>query len=100
MLGKNGEVKISDFAINKLYDSNRTLTSVNAVAWTAPEMLNGEDNISQSVAVYSFGIILWEMLTRKKPYATVHPIRLLNMVAKGHRPEVPSDCPSVSSENI
>lgn len=55
-------MKISDFAMNKLYDSNRTLTSVNAVAWTAPELLHGdEDDVDPSVAVYSFGIILWEV---------------------------------------
>jgi len=93
LLGKTGEVKLSDFAISKLYDSNRTLTSVNAVAWTAPELLGGEETISPAVAVYSFGIVMWEMQARKKPYANVHPIRLLNMVAKGHRPEITNDFP-------
>lgn len=97
LLSKNGEIKISDFATNKLYDSNRTLTSVNAVAWTAPELLNSDDVVTSSVAVYSFGIVLWEMMTRKKPYLSIHPIRLLNMVAKGHRPEIPNECPPAFS---
>eukprot|EP00026_Physarum_polycephalum_P009708 Phypoly_transcript_09842.p1 GENE.Phypoly_transcript_09842~~Phypoly_transcript_09842.p1 ORF type:complete len:408 (+),score=44.67 Phypoly_transcript_09842:48-1226(+) len=97
LINKDGEVKISDFAINKLYDSNRTLTSVNAVAWTAPELLNGNVRVSAAVDVYSFGIVLWEMAARRRPYLTIHPIRLLNMVAKGHRPDIPHDCPLLYS---
>ena len=37
-------------------------------AWMAPEMLRGSADRSSKVDVWSFGIILWELLTRQVPY--------------------------------
>jgi len=33
----------------------------------APEVINGED-YSEKADVYSYGIILWEIITRQVPY--------------------------------
>ena len=35
--------------------------------WMAPELLDAKQ-ITAKADVYSFGIMLWEMLTRKQPY--------------------------------
>ena len=37
------------------------------VHWMAPEVLTN-DKYSESVDMYSFGVILWELLTRRCPY--------------------------------
>ena len=36
-------------------------------AWMAPELLDG-GSCTTKADVYSFSIILWEMLTREQPY--------------------------------
>jgi len=92
LIGHKGEVKVCDFMSSMLYDSNRTLTSVNSVTWTAPEVVAGD--VHKLSSVYSFGIIMWEIYTRKTPFEGVHPIRLLSMIDEGFRPEIPNDCPN------
>ena len=43
------------------------MTFAGTVAWMAPEMLRHEP-CSEKVDVWSYGVLLWEMLTQEKPY--------------------------------
>jgi Protein tyrosine and serine/threonine kinase len=56
-----------------------------------PELLNGDHH--PKIAVYSFGMIMWEIYTRKIPYHEQHPIRVIPKILDGYRPQVPADCP-------
>jgi len=62
--------------------------------WAAPEVIRGEPYTS-SCDVYSYGVVLVELLTKKKPYhaqldAAVGPLALMMRVAKeGLRPKMP-----------
>jgi len=95
LVGKNWEVKVSDYGLHKLKDAMQTVTAVGNVSWAAPEQLLGETSaISVKTPVYSFGIILWEILTRGSPFAGVHPTRLVTQVIAGARPEIPNNCPA------
>lgn len=48
---------------------------------------------NQKVDVYSFGIVLWELITGMLPFATMSPVQAaFAVVNKGIRPIVPSDC--------
>jgi serine/threonine protein kinase len=41
--------------------------------WMAPELLNGSSSlVSEKVDVFSFGIVMWELLTGEEPYAELH----------------------------
>jgi serine/threonine protein kinase len=58
---------------------------------TAPEIIRGE-KYSEMADVYSFGIIAWEVLTRKQPYGGRNFMGVSLDVLDGHRPQIPDDC--------
>jgi len=43
------------------------MTFVGTVAWMAPEMIRHE-NCSEKVDVWSYGVLLWEILVQQRPY--------------------------------
>lgn len=63
------------------------------VAWMAPEALR-EDPCSEKVDVWSFGIVLWELLTREPPFRDLEQNSIIFLVGSGKlRPKIPSTCP-------
>lgn len=95
------EVKVTDHGQSSLKDLARTMTSVGTIAWTAPEILNGEE-ITPAITKYSFGIVLFEIASRKPPYPiNEHPVKLVSKILKGYRPSNPGhDCPAAYIEVI
>ncbi|XP_021900967.1 uncharacterized protein LOC110816917 isoform X2 [Carica papaya] len=62
--------------------------------WMAPELLNGGSNkVSEKVDVFSFGIVLWEILTGDEPYANMHYGAIIGGIVNNTlRPTIPSFC--------
>jgi serine/threonine protein kinase len=71
-------------------------TRVGTVLWMAPEVLGGE-KYSLSSDVYSYGIVLWELVTRKLPYEEFDSsMAILTKVCnEGLRPEIPPETPQI-----
>lgn len=89
------QVKICDFGISRHVNAQNTMTtSLGTVPWTAPEMLRGE-RYSKKVDCYSFGVCLWELVTRRVPYDGVQSVRIITSVINGMRPQIPEDCPAL-----
>lgn len=46
--------------------------------------------------VYSFGMVIWEMVTGEAAYAACSPVQAaVGIAACGLRPEIPKDCPQI-----
>ena len=76
---------------------------IGTIQYMAPEMLTsgvggGRVEYSAAVDVFSFGIVLWQLVTCAVPYAealaTHNRFQLLQRIARdGLRPDVPADAP-------
>ncbi|XP_073489539.1 mitogen-activated protein kinase kinase kinase 13 [Aquarana catesbeiana] len=87
-------VKISDFGTSKeLSDKSTTMSFAGTVAWMAPEVIRNEP-VSEKVDIWSFGVLLWELLTGEIPYKDVDSSAIIWGVGSNslHLP-VPSTCP-------
>ena len=61
-------VKLCDFGLAGQKKKQRKHKRVGTYQWMAPEVIRGEDKIDEKADVYSFGVIVWEVLTEKIPY--------------------------------
>ncbi|CAL4125551.1 unnamed protein product, partial [Meganyctiphanes norvegica] len=58
-------------------------------AWMAPELLT-KGEVSVKCDVYSYAIILWEMLTAQHPFKGADIFQIMEQVESGGRPPLPS----------
>ncbi|CAL9082135.1 unnamed protein product [Musa textilis] len=94
LVGEDLSVKVADFGISCLESqsgSGKGFTST--YRWMAPEMIKGKSH-TRKVDVYSFGIVLWELLTALIPFHDMTPEQAAYAVAhKNARPPLPASCP-------
>ncbi|KAH1095351.1 hypothetical protein AAZX31_14G181600 [Glycine max] len=64
--------------------------------WLAPEIIAGDpENVTETWMsnVYSFGMVIWEMVTGETAYSSFSPVQAaVGIAACGLRPEIPKDC--------
>ncbi|KAL1133649.1 hypothetical protein V6Z11_A12G054300 [Gossypium hirsutum] len=87
--------KVGDFGLSKIKRNTLVTGGVRGtLPWMAPELLNGSSSkVSEKVDVFSFGIVLWEILTGEEPYANMHYGAIIGgIVSNTLRPPVPSYC--------
>lgn len=89
--------KVGDFGLSKIKRNTLVTGGVRGtLPWMAPELLNGSSSkVSEKVDVFSFGIVLWEILTGEEPYANMHYGAIIGGIVNNTlRPLVPSHCDS------
>lgn len=88
-------VKIADFGIacEEAY-CDVLAEDPGTYRWMAPEMIKHK-LYGRKVDVYSFGLVLWEMVAGTIPYEEMTPIQAaFAVVDKNSRPIIPTTCPS------
>ncbi|GIL76929.1 hypothetical protein Vretimale_8607 [Volvox reticuliferus] len=102
LLDNSGNAKIADFGLAKIYNGNRqALTGgLGTYQWAAPEVL-AHQRYSEKADVYSFGIVLWECMTRRLPYEGMTAVQAaVGVVNHGLRPDMPRDTPPDMTELV
>ncbi|XP_049335299.1 mitogen-activated protein kinase kinase kinase 7 isoform X2 [Astyanax mexicanus] len=86
-------LKICDFGTACDIQTHMT-NNKGSAAWMAPEVFEG-DNYSEKCDVFSWGIILWEVITRRKPFDEIGgpAFRIMWAVHRGTRPPLIKNLP-------
>lgn len=92
-------IKIADFGVARIEVQTEGMTpETGTYRWMAPEMIQHRP-YNQKVDVYSFGIVLWELITGMLPFQNMTAVQAaFAVVNKGARPIIPADCLPILSE--
>lgn len=85
--------KVADFGLS----AKKNLGACGTPFWMAPELLRGDSSNTIESDVYSFGIILYEVYSRREPYEGEDASLVLREVANpavNKRPPIPAACPT------
>lgn len=87
-------MKISDFGTSREWNEISTKMSfAGTVAWMAPEVIKNEP-CSEKVDIWSYGIVLWELLTCEIPYKEVDSSAIIWGVGNNNlQLPIPTSCP-------
>jgi len=104
LIGTNGYAKLADFGLAKLvYPGSRSDAKprttregvvVGTVAYMSPEQATGQPLDARS-DVFSFGIVLYELLAGKRPFESANDLEVLKSIAHAAPPPLPDSVPEM-----
>lgn len=115
LLDEHGRARIADFGLVRIRSTTTaTMTGgaggstasttenlVGSTRWRAPECCQYPPRITDLSDIYSYGMILWELLTGDIPFHLEHNEKMVREHIKdGTREAIPADCPPVWKEII
>ncbi|KAI5067894.1 hypothetical protein GOP47_0016239 [Adiantum capillus-veneris] len=101
-LDEEGNAVIGDLGVARLVNEEGEDREIGSYRWMAPEVCgvesgrganNGGTGFSYKSDVYSYGILVWELVTCKMPFADYSPVQAaVGVVMHGLRPPIPPSC--------
>uniref|UniRef100_A0A915JGL1 Protein kinase domain-containing protein n=1 Tax=Romanomermis culicivorax TaxID=13658 RepID=A0A915JGL1_ROMCU len=93
VIDESNTCKLCDFGTSKPLLHTTKMTTVGTVAWMSPEMIQSSP-VGEPTDTWSFGVVLWELLTRQVPFKGFESFRVAWMVVEeNERLCIPSGCP-------
>ena len=98
LLDKEGNALLADFGIVKLVEGDTNLTATGGLVGTpsymAPEQGSGKP-ITSSADIYALGVVVFEMLTGKKPYDAETPMQVVIKHMTAPIPNIRDEMPNL-----
>ncbi|XP_019089454.1 PREDICTED: serine/threonine-protein kinase STY17-like [Camelina sativa] len=90
LMDEHEVVKVADFGVARVQTESGVMTAeTGTYRWMAPEVIEHKP-YDHRADVFSYAIVLWELLTGELPYAYLTPLQAaVGVVQKGLRPKIP-----------
>ncbi|KAL8265496.1 hypothetical protein R6Q59_023626 [Mikania micrantha] len=79
LVDKNWTVKVADFGLSRIKHQTYLKTKSTGKGtpqWMAPEIIRNEQ-VDEKSDVYSYGVVLWEIITGKIPWGDLNPMQII-----------------------
>ncbi|KAM4558113.1 mitogen-activated protein kinase kinase kinase 20 [Odontesthes bonariensis] len=91
-------LKICDFGASRFLTHTTHMSLVGTFPWMAPEVIQSLP-VSETCDTFSYGVVLWEMITREIPFNGLEGLQVAWLVVeKNERLTIPSGCPASFAE--
>jgi serine/threonine protein kinase/tetratricopeptide (TPR) repeat protein len=100
MVDSKNRIKVMDFGLAKLRGAmnlTKAGSTVGTVAYMSPEQIQGKE-VDHRSDIFSFGVVLYEMLTGRTPFRGEHEAAMLYSIVNEEPQPVSSSIPDVSSQ--
>ncbi|CAI2347784.1 unnamed protein product [Caenorhabditis sp. 36 PRJEB53466] len=96
VLDKNLVCKICDFGTSKDLTHSFTAPSWGGTAaWMSPEMILQSEGLTTATDVWSYGVVLWEILSREVPFENLSEFKIFTLITQsGITLAIPPSCPT------